>query len=78
MSGIHPLQESTSDKPHRIRLTWAVEMVDDILDNGGDVEIKTSFTDVLGVKNGTDVFNAVIQNNPTFAPNITRLQVWSR
>ncbi|KAL8839757.1 MAG: hypothetical protein Q9170_001628 [Blastenia crenularia] len=59
-----------------IRLTWAVEMVDDILDNGEDVEIKTSFTNVLGVKNGTKVYNAVMKNNPSFAPNITRLQVF--
>lgn len=52
-------------------------MVDDILDNGGDVEIKTAFTTVLGVQNGTKVFDAVMKNNPTFAPNVTRLQVWA-
>ncbi|KAL9592934.1 MAG: hypothetical protein Q9179_006236 [Wetmoreana sp. 5 TL-2023] len=59
-----------------IRLTWAVEMVDDILDGGGDIDIKTSFVKVLGDKNGTDVYEAVLEKNPSFAPNITRLEVF--
>lgn len=50
-------------------------MVDNILDNGGDVAIKTSFINVLGVQNGTKVFDQVMKNNPTFSPNITRLEV---
>lgn len=58
-----------------IRLTWAVEMVDDILDGGHDVDIKTSFINVLGLSNGTSVYNAVMKNNPNFAPNISRLEV---
>lgn len=64
-----------SDQLSRIRLTWAVEMVDDILDGGHDVDIKTSFINVLGVSNGTSIYNAVMKNNPTFAPNIRRLEV---
>ncbi|KAL9006905.1 MAG: hypothetical protein Q9188_000360 [Gyalolechia gomerana] len=62
-----------------IRLTWAVQMVDDILDHGVDVEIneiRTSLNTVLGVENGTTVFEAVMTNNPSFTPNITRLQVF--
>ncbi|KAL8802244.1 MAG: hypothetical protein Q9200_006659 [Gallowayella weberi] len=59
-----------------IRLTWAVEMVDDIIDKGGDTDIKTSFIDVLGPKNGTAVWQAVMKNNPSFSSNITRLQVF--
>ncbi|KAL8641496.1 MAG: hypothetical protein Q9228_001706 [Teloschistes exilis] len=59
-----------------IRLTWAVEMVDDILDGGHDVDIKTSFINVLGLSNGTSVYNAVMKNNPDFAPNISRLEVF--
>lgn len=53
-------------------------MVDDILDHGVDVEIneiRTSLNTALGVENGTRVFDAVMTNNPSFAPNITRLQV---
>ncbi|KAL8728224.1 MAG: hypothetical protein Q9166_005527 [cf. Caloplaca sp. 2 TL-2023] len=59
-----------------IRLTWAVEMVDDIIDGGGDKDIKSAFIEVLGHKNGTQVFDAVIKNNPSFSSNITRLQVF--
>ncbi|KAL8861009.1 MAG: hypothetical protein Q9178_002522 [Gyalolechia marmorata] len=65
-----------SDYLNSIRLTWAVEMVDDILDNGGDKAVRTAFLDVLGPQNGTKVFDAVMKNNPSFAPNITRLQVF--
>ncbi|KAL8685216.1 MAG: hypothetical protein Q9224_005909, partial [Gallowayella concinna] len=59
-----------------IRLTWAVQMVDEIIDNGGDKDIKTAFVDVLGQTNGTAVWQAVMKQNPSFSPNITRLQVF--
>jgi hypothetical protein len=58
-----------------IRLTYAIEMIDDILDNGGDVSIQTSFQTALGTTNGTKVFNEVLKNNPSFSSNTTRLQV---
>lgn len=50
-------------------------MIDDILDLGGDVEVRKSFEHVLGLENGTRVFDAVMEHNPSFAPDITRLQV---
>ncbi|KAL8804438.1 MAG: hypothetical protein Q9182_002543 [Xanthomendoza sp. 2 TL-2023] len=59
-----------------VRLTWAVEMVDDIIDKGGDKDIKTAFVDVLGSKNGTTIWQAVMKKNPSFSSNITRLQVF--
>jgi hypothetical protein len=31
-----------------IRLTYAIEMIDDILDDGGDVSIRTAFQRALG------------------------------
>lgn len=52
-------------------------MVDNIFEHDGDVAIETAFTHALGINNGTKVFNAVMRNNPTFAPDITRLQVWT-
>jgi hypothetical protein len=58
-----------------IRLTYAIQMIDDILDNGGDVTLKESFTRALGVQNGTAVYNAVLKNNPSFTAQTTRLQV---
>jgi hypothetical protein len=57
-----------------IRLTWAVEMVDDILDHGGDVSIKASFARALGEHNGTRVYDDVVRHNPRLA-NATRLEV---
>lgn len=58
-----------------IRLTYAIEMIDDILDGGGDVDLKTTFINALGDENGVAVYNNVTTNNPQFGPNTTRLQV---
>ncbi len=52
-------------------------MVDDIFDlPGGDVKIRKTFSDALGMRNGTIVYDAVMKNNPTLDPEITRLGVW--
>ncbi|RDW80897.1 hypothetical protein BP5796_05595 [Coleophoma crateriformis] len=60
-----------------IRLTYAIEMVDDYYANGmKDTSILTSFQKALGTENGTAVFNAVVKNNPTFSANTTRMQVF--
>jgi hypothetical protein len=58
-----------------IRLTYAIEMIDDILDNGGDVSIQSSFQRALGTTNGNKVFSEVVKNNPSFSAKTTRLQV---
>jgi hypothetical protein len=59
-----------------VRLTWAVQMVDEIFENGGqDIDIKTSLTTALGNDNGTDVYNMVVDNNPSFGQGTKRLQV---
>lgn len=59
-----------------IRLTYAIEMIDDFYANGQvDTSILTSFTKALGTTNGTAVFNQVIKNNPTFTSKTTRMQV---
>lgn len=57
-----------------IRLTYAIEMIDDIY-AGGDNTIKTSFINALGTTNGTKVFNEVVKHNPQFSAWTTRLQV---
>ncbi|KAK9427212.1 glycoside hydrolase superfamily [Lipomyces doorenjongii] len=59
-----------------VRLTFAIEMVDDIYANGKDVRIKDAFVEALGSQNGTLVFEQVLQNNPQFSENTTRLQVY--
>lgn len=57
-----------------IRLTYAIEMIDDIY-AGGDNTMKTSFINALGETNGTAVFNDVVKNNPQFSAWTTRLDV---
>lgn len=59
-----------------IRLTYAIEMIDDYYANGQvDVPILTSFTNALGTTNGNAIFQKVIKNNPTFTTSTTRMQV---
>lgn len=60
-----------------VRLTFAIEMIDDIKDNGGDITIQNAFKKALGDANGTTVYQQVIKNNPQFGPSTTRLQVRS-
>ncbi|KAL5113839.1 hypothetical protein ACEQ8H_008259 [Pleosporales sp. CAS-2024a] len=58
-----------------VRLTFAIEMIDDIKDGGGDVTIQKAFQTALG-SNGDAVYQKVIENNPQFGPSTTRLQVY--
>jgi hypothetical protein len=60
---------------NQVRLTFAIEMVDDIKDNGGDVTIQKALTKALGASNGPKVYQQVIKNNPSFNDSTTRLQV---
>lgn len=59
-----------------IRLTFAIEMIDDILDNGGDVKLSAAFNKALGTTNGPIVLQKVLTNNPSFTASTTRLQVF--
>ncbi|KAI9645448.1 hypothetical protein NHQ30_006187 [Ciborinia camelliae] len=60
-----------------IRLTYAIEMIDDFYANGQvDVPILTSLTTALGATNGPAVYNKIIANNPTFTSSTTRMQVF--
>ncbi|KAF3771168.1 family 5 glycoside hydrolase, partial [Cryphonectria parasitica EP155] len=60
-----------------IRLTYATEMIDQIYENDmADIPIVTAFTSALGVENGTEIFNQVVANNPSFNNETTRLQVY--
>ncbi|BDD56431.1 hypothetical protein MAP00_001888 [Monascus purpureus] len=60
-----------------ICLTFAMEMVGDIFENGADVLIKSSLINALGEKNGSPVFQQIIHHNPQFGINTTRLQVFN-
>lgn len=61
-------------KMNVVRLTFAIEMIDDIKDRGGDVTIQKAFQKALG-SNGDAAYQKVIKNNPQFGPTTTRLQV---
>lgn len=59
-----------------VRLTFAIEMIDDILDNGGDVSLETTLITALGVENGTLILNQVLSHNPQFTKETTRLEIF--
>jgi endoglucanase len=59
-----------------VRLTFAIEMVDDILDNRGDVTLEQTLVNALGAANGTIILHKILRNNPQFSPKSTRLQVF--
>lgn len=58
-----------------VRLTFATEMVDDILDNGGDVTLVDALTIAMGQDNATELLMDILLSNPGFTPQTTRLEV---
>ncbi|KAI9170594.1 LOW QUALITY PROTEIN: Glycosyl hydrolase 5 family protein [Paramyrothecium foliicola] len=66
----------TSLNMNSVRMGWATEMVDDILDNGGDVTIRETMNRVLGPDLAEPVIDQIIEHNPQFTEDTTRLQVW--
>lgn len=59
-----------------IRLTFAIQLIDDIYSNGGkDITLHKSFVQALGQTNGTKVLNQVLTKNPGFNASTTRLEV---
>ncbi|KAI5859837.1 glycoside hydrolase family 5 protein [Durotheca rogersii] len=60
-----------------IRLTFAIQMIDEIFANGGkDITVKDSFVKALGQTNGTKVYSQFLAKNPAFNDSTTRLQVF--
>ncbi|KAI1073362.1 glycoside hydrolase family 5 protein [Whalleya microplaca] len=60
-----------------IRLTYAIQLIDDIYaNNGKDTTVKDSFIKALGQSNGTKVYNQFLAKNPSFDDSTTRLQVF--
>jgi hypothetical protein len=57
-----------------IRLTFAIEMIDDIYETGNDVTLEETFVKALGQTNGTAMLNAVLQHNQRFSASTTRLE----
>ncbi|KAI1344339.1 glycoside hydrolase family 5 protein [Xylariaceae sp. FL0016] len=60
-----------------IRLTYAIQMIDQIYDNDGkDTTVQQSFTKALGATNGPKVYGQFLAKNPQFNASTTRLQVF--
>ncbi|KAM5354894.1 hypothetical protein ACJ41O_001540 [Fusarium nematophilum] len=60
-----------------VRLTYAIEMIDQIYDNDGeDISLETAFIKGLGETNGTRVLGQVLKHNPSFTNQTTRLEVY--
>lgn len=59
-----------------VRLTFAIEMIDDIYNNSPNQTLEKSVMNALGPTNGTKVLNQILTKNPQFSRNTTRLQVW--
>lgn len=57
-----------------IRLTYAIQMIDDILKEG-DVTLEDSLNRALGSTKGPTILAKILKNNPSFTGKTTRLQV---
>ncbi|KAL1841136.1 hypothetical protein VTJ49DRAFT_7361 [Mycothermus thermophilus] len=60
-----------------VRLTFAIQMIDEIYANGGnDITLERAFVQALGQTNGTRVLGQVLAKNPRFTRSTTRLEVF--
>ncbi|KAG7284795.1 hypothetical protein NEMBOFW57_009407 [Staphylotrichum longicolle] len=71
------VQKIKSIGMNAVRLTFAIQMIDEIYaNNGKDITLQKAFVQALGQANGTRVLNQVLAKNPRFTPSTTRLQVF--
>ncbi|KAF7194923.1 Glycosyl hydrolase 5 family protein [Pseudocercospora fuligena] len=62
-----------------IRLTYAIEMVDQIYErNGSDVGLEIAMINALGYENGTKVTKEMVAKNPGWSKDTTRFEVWDK
>lgn len=59
-----------------VRMTFAIEMVDDIYTNNPNQTLENSVLNALGKSNGTLVLQQILEKNPQFTNKTTRLEVW--
>ena len=61
-----------------IRLTYAIEMIDQIYDNENrDITVYNALVDAIGDQNGSAVYDRIVEHNPSFNRETTRLEVRS-
>ena len=59
-----------------VRMPFAIQMVDDYLANSPNQTLEKSVLNAIPGTNGTDALNSILEKNPQFTKNTTRLQVW--
>jgi endoglucanase len=59
-----------------VRITFAIEMIDDIYSNNTNQTLERSVINALGQDNGTLVLEQILEHNPQFTNKTTRLEVW--
>ncbi|KAF2112788.1 glycoside hydrolase superfamily [Lophiotrema nucula] len=59
-----------------VRLTFAIEMIDDIYSNSTNQTLEKTVIGALGEPNGTIVLDQILANNPAFTKQTTRLEVF--
>ncbi|KAI1213714.1 glycoside hydrolase family 5 protein [Annulohypoxylon truncatum] len=61
-----------------IRMGYAIEMIDQIYDRGGeDVSLEAAMIMALGYENGTKVTDQILEKNPSWMRTTTRFEIWS-
>jgi len=58
-----------------VRLTFAIEMIDDIYSDSPDQTLQATLVKALGQTNGTTILDQILEQNPDFTPEMTRLEV---
>ena len=58
-----------------VRLTYAIEMIDDIYEDSPDQTLQATLVKALGEQNGTTVLSQILERNPQFTADTTRLEV---
>ncbi|KAK4501893.1 hypothetical protein PRZ48_007702 [Zasmidium cellare] len=59
-----------------VRLTYAVEVIDDYYANSPNQTLQNTLNHALGSTNGSKVLQQILKNNPSFTAQTTRLQVF--
>lgn len=58
-----------------VRLTFAIEMIDDIFSGSPDQTLEATLVKALGQQNATSVLSQILTHNPGFTAETTRLEV---
>ncbi|KAK3997815.1 glycoside hydrolase superfamily [Cladorrhinum sp. PSN332] len=71
------VQKIKSVGMNAVRLTFAIQMIDEIYSNGGkDITIQQALVQALGQANGAKILSQILAKNPRFTASTTRLQVF--